>query len=150
MSCIQQKLSFLHEQWLLIRYLSKQSMYLHHEDIGTCIASNTYLTIFFLFQAVLPEECNIKNFTNDWNNGVNLSALIDYCRPGLMPNWRNLNPRDGPENCQRAMEVAQKHFKIPMVLGTVSYSTMWKFVNFPASLIFREINFCWFQQWGKM
>ena len=33
-----------------------------------------------------------------------------------MPNWRNLNPRDGPENCKRAMEVAEKHFKIPMVL----------------------------------
>ena len=99
--------------------ISIQTIYLHHKDIGTCIAIPN-LTIFFLFQAVLPEECNIKNFTNDWNNGVNLSALIDYCRPGLMPNWRNLNPRDGPENCQRAMEVAEKHFKIPMVLGTVS------------------------------
>ena len=32
-----------------------------------------------------------------------------------MPNWRNLNPNDGPNNCQRAMEVAEKHFKIPMV-----------------------------------
>ena len=70
--------------------------------------------IIEIFQAVLPET-NIKNFTSDWSNGINLSALLDYCQPGLMPNWRNLNPNDGPNNCQRAMEVAEKHFKIPMV-----------------------------------
>lgn len=67
-------------------------------------------------KAVLPEDCNIKNFTSDWNNGINLSALIDYCKPGLMPNWRHLNPNNGPDNCKRAMEVAEKHFRIPMVL----------------------------------
>ena len=75
-----------------------------------------YLSFLFfqIFQAVLPET-NIKNFTSDWSNGINLSALLDYCQPGLMPNWRNLNPNDGPNNCQRAMEVAEKHFKIPLV-----------------------------------
>ena len=67
-------------------------------------------------KAVLPEDCNIKNFTSDWNNGINLSALIDYCKPGTMPNWRNLNPNNGPENCKKAMEVAEKNFRIPMVL----------------------------------
>ena len=71
---------------------------------------------FIHFQAVLPEDCNIKNFTSDWNNGINLSALIDYCKPGLMTDWRNLNPHNGPDNCKRAMEVAEKHFRIPMVL----------------------------------
>ncbi len=45
-------------------------------------------------RAVLP-DCGIKNFTSDWNNGICLSALINYCRPGLMPNWDKLNPRDG-------------------------------------------------------
>ena len=33
-----------------------------------------------------------------------------------MPNWQNLNPNDGPENCKKAMEVAEKNFRIPMVL----------------------------------
>ena len=28
---------------------------------------------------MLP-DCNIKNFTSDWNNGIHLSALLDYCR----------------------------------------------------------------------
>ena len=53
-------------------------------------------------KAVLPEDCNIKNFTSDWNNGINLSALINYCKPGLMPNWQTLNPNNGLENCKKA------------------------------------------------
>lgn len=40
-------------------------------------------------QAVLP-ECRVSNFTTDWNSGVLLSALIDYCKPGLFPHWRKL------------------------------------------------------------
>ncbi|KRT80952.1 Actin binding protein, partial [Oryctes borbonicus] len=38
-------------------------------------------------QAVLP-ECRVSNFTTDWNSGILLSALLDYCRPGLYSNWR--------------------------------------------------------------
>ena len=30
-----------------------------------------------------------------------------------------MNPNHGPENCKEAMSVAEKHFKIPMVLGTI-------------------------------
>lgn len=44
-------------------------------------------------QAVLP-ECRVSNFTTDWNSGVLLSALIDYCRPGLFPHWRKLGKED--------------------------------------------------------
>lgn len=40
-------------------------------------------------QAVLP-ECRVGNLTTDWNSGVLLSALVDYCRPGLFPHWRTL------------------------------------------------------------
>ena len=45
-------------------------------------------------KAVLP-DCKLKNFTQDWNNGVFLSALIDYCKPGLMPDWKRMDPNDG-------------------------------------------------------
>lgn len=40
-------------------------------------------------QAVLP-ECKVNNLTTDWNSGVLLSALVDYCKPGLFPHWRKL------------------------------------------------------------
>lgn len=33
-------------------------------------------------QAALP-ECKVSNLTTDWNSGVLLSALCDYCEPGL-------------------------------------------------------------------
>ena len=33
-------------------------------------------------QAALP-ECRVSNLTTDWNSGVLLSALLDYCEPGM-------------------------------------------------------------------
>ncbi|KAG0699149.1 Filamin-B [Chionoecetes opilio] len=66
-------------------------------------------------KAVLP-DCRINNFTSDWNSGVNLSALLDYCKPGLVPDWKTLNPRNSVENCKNAMEIAKAEFQIPMVL----------------------------------
>lgn len=32
-------------------------------------------------QAALP-ECKVSNLTSDWNSGILLSALLDYCEPG--------------------------------------------------------------------
>ncbi len=32
-------------------------------------------------QAALP-QCRVSNLTTDWNSGILLSALIDYCEPG--------------------------------------------------------------------
>lgn len=66
-------------------------------------------------QAVLP-ECRVSNFTTDWNSGKNLSALLDYCKPGLFPHWRNLNTRERVDNCRHAMTIARDEFSIPMIL----------------------------------
>ncbi|XP_043521085.1 filamin-A isoform X2 [Frieseomelitta varia] len=66
-------------------------------------------------KAVLP-ECRVNNFTTDWNSGVYLSALLDYCQPGLFPHWRRLDPNDSVYNCRKAMEITKREFDIPMVL----------------------------------
>nr|XP_003706926.2 PREDICTED: filamin-A isoform X1 [Megachile rotundata]XP_012149359.1 PREDICTED: filamin-A isoform X1 [Megachile rotundata] len=66
-------------------------------------------------KAVLP-ECRVNNFTTDWNSGVYLSALLDYCQPGLFPHWRQLDPNDSVYNCRKAMEISKREFDIPMVL----------------------------------
>ncbi|XP_046603545.1 filamin-A [Neodiprion virginianus] len=66
-------------------------------------------------KAVLP-ECRVNNFTTDWNSGVYLSALLDYCKPGLFPHWRQLDPNDNVYNCRKAMEISKREFGIPMVL----------------------------------
>ncbi|KAI5715644.1 hypothetical protein M8J77_019933 [Diaphorina citri] len=66
-------------------------------------------------KAAVP-DCKVNNFTTDWNSGIALSALLDYCEPGLFPHWKYLNPNDREENCRTAMELARTHFNIPMVL----------------------------------
>ncbi|XP_076753150.1 filamin-type immunoglobulin domains fbug isoform X1 [Xylocopa sonorina] len=66
-------------------------------------------------KAVLP-ECRVNNFTTDWNSGVYLSALLDYCQPGLFPHWRRLDPSSSVYNCRKAMEISKREFDIPMVL----------------------------------
>ncbi|XP_014471326.1 PREDICTED: filamin-A isoform X4 [Dinoponera quadriceps] len=66
-------------------------------------------------KAVLP-ECRVNNFTTDWNSGVYLSALLDYCKPGLFSHWRQLDPNDSVYNCRKAMEISRREFDIPIVL----------------------------------
>ncbi|XP_045132539.1 filamin-B-like isoform X2 [Portunus trituberculatus] len=85
-----------------------------HYQIGQSKFPPKKLMLAWL-KAVLP-DCRINNFTSDWNSGVYLSALLDYCKPGLFPNWKNLNPRNSVENCKNAMETAKMEFQIPMVL----------------------------------
>ncbi|XP_062597927.1 filamin-C-like [Saccostrea cucullata] len=67
-------------------------------------------------QAVIP-ECNITNFTTDWNDGVALHALIEFCSPGLCPNWKHLRGQNRLSNCQNGIKIARKHFGIPLILN---------------------------------
>ncbi|XP_023244648.1 filamin-A-like [Centruroides sculpturatus] len=66
-------------------------------------------------RAVLP-DLNVTNFTSDWNDGIALSALLEYCKPGLFPRWKSLDRREGIKNCNNAMMVAKEEFNIPMIL----------------------------------
>ena len=66
-------------------------------------------------QAVIP-ECGITNFTTDWNDGIALNALVDFCQPGLSPDWRHLSRSSGLDNCRVAMELARDNFEIPLVV----------------------------------
>lgn len=42
--------------------------------------------------------------------------MLDYCRPGLFPDWRDLDSRDSTINCRRAMTLARDQLGVPMVL----------------------------------
>ena len=65
--------------------------------------------------ATLPDQ-NITNFTTDWNDGINLSALVDYCKPGLIPNHPFLEPSNAIENITKAMALAEEHLGIPQIM----------------------------------
>ena len=64
---------------------------------------------------VLPTT-NIDNVTTAWSDGRNLSALVDYCKPGLIPNHASLDPKHRLENVRRAMTLAKQHLNIPQVM----------------------------------
>ena len=65
--------------------------------------------------ATLPDK-DITNFTTDWNDGINLSALVDYCKPGLIPNHPFLEPSNAVENITKAIAIAEKHLGIPQIM----------------------------------
>ncbi|XP_066266982.1 filamin-A-like isoform X4 [Branchiostoma lanceolatum] len=67
-------------------------------------------------------ECRISNLSTDWNDGIALSALVDYCRPGLVPHWRSLNRQDALQNCRNAMDIAEREFNIPQVVSPDDFS----------------------------
>ncbi|XP_053675765.1 filamin-A [Anopheles nili] len=75
-------------------------------------------------QAALP-DCKVSNLTTDWNSGVLLSALLDYCEPGLFPHWRTLNQHESVRNCERAMGLAYERFGIPKVLEPEYLASRW-------------------------
>ncbi|XP_045503234.1 filamin-A [Colias croceus] len=75
-------------------------------------------------QSTLP-ECRVSNLTTDWNSGVLLSALLDYCKPGTFPQWRELNRHEAVENCRRAMKLAHRELQVPMVLEPEYLASPW-------------------------
>ena len=64
---------------------------------------------------VIP-KCKVVNFSESWNNGLALSALVDYCKPGLIPNHASLNPNNGLENIKNAMNIAEMELGVPQVM----------------------------------
>ena len=66
-------------------------------------------------KATLPNK-EISNFSTDWNDGRNLSALVDHCKPGLIPNHASLDPSNRLENIRNAMDLAEDNFGIPQVM----------------------------------
>ena len=74
------------------------------------------------FQASLP-QFHISNFTRDWSDGTKLSALVDYCQPGLIPNWDQKEPSKAAENVQNALSIAFKHFAIQEIIHMEDLAT---------------------------
>ena len=59
---------------------------------------------------------DIEDLASSWNDGRNLSALVDYCQPGLIPDHAMLDPEKRLENIRRAMDLAEKHLQIPQLM----------------------------------
>ena len=66
-------------------------------------------------KTALPNN-GVTNLTSSWNDGCNLSALVDYIQPGLIPDHATLDPEKRLENIRRAMDLAEKHLGIPQLM----------------------------------
>uniref|UniRef100_A0A914YJC9 Calponin-homology (CH) domain-containing protein n=1 Tax=Panagrolaimus superbus TaxID=310955 RepID=A0A914YJC9_9BILA len=78
--------------------------------------------IMAYLQSILP-EIKLTNFRTAWNDGIAISALIDYCQPGLIPEWRNLNSKNGYANCAKALSIAERHLNIPAIISAEHLSS---------------------------
>uniref|UniRef100_A0A1I7TZT0 Calponin-homology (CH) domain-containing protein n=1 Tax=Caenorhabditis tropicalis TaxID=1561998 RepID=A0A1I7TZT0_9PELO len=67
-------------------------------------------------QSALP-ELKLTNFRTNWNDGIALSALLEYCQPGLCPEWRSLDPSAAQENCRRALVLAERYLEVPGIIS---------------------------------
>ena len=61
---------------------------------------------------------NITNFTTDWRDGRNLSALVDYCKPGLIPDHASLDPKNAETNIRNALHFAEIHLGVAFLIET--------------------------------
>jgi filamin len=63
----------------------------------------------------IPHQ-NVTNFKTDWNDGINLAALIEAISPGLFPSWSSLDPHNALENLKQGMDVAEQKLGVEPVL----------------------------------
>ena len=85
--------------------------------------NNVFKTLLLgWIQASLP-GCTVSNFTTSWNDGRNLSALVDYCKPGLIPEHASLSPDTALENISAAMDLAWENFGIPKIMRVEDLAT---------------------------
>lgn len=94
---------------------------LNYQISSSGSASGKQMLLLWLKNAIPDME--IRNVTTDWNDGVALSALNEFCQPGLCSNYKSLNPDDRLHNTSEAMDTAEKNFKIPKVLSSEFFSS---------------------------
>ncbi|KJH40811.1 hypothetical protein DICVIV_13224 [Dictyocaulus viviparus] len=73
-------------------------------------------------QSAIP-EVKLTNLRTNWNDGRALSALLEYCHPGLCPEWKDLDSKQGLKNCERAIELASRYLGIPSIISATNLNS---------------------------
>ncbi|XP_014344981.1 filamin-B [Latimeria chalumnae] len=59
----------------------------------------------------------ITNFSQNWQDGKALGALVDSCAPGLCPDWESWDPHKPVDNAREAMQQADDWLGVPQVIA---------------------------------
>uniref|UniRef100_A0A8C5WJ73 Filamin B n=1 Tax=Leptobrachium leishanense TaxID=445787 RepID=A0A8C5WJ73_9ANUR len=59
----------------------------------------------------------ITNFSQNWQDGKALGALVDSCAPGLCPDWETWDPNKPVDNAREAMQQADDWLGVPQVIA---------------------------------
>ena len=80
----------------------------------------TYISYFFepalkqlleWIQHKIPKQ-KITNLSTDWNDGINLAALMEACHKGIFPRWKDLDPHNSLPNVKECIETAKRRLDI--------------------------------------
>jgi len=64
-----------------------------------------------------PDMKKIRNLNYDWNDGIALCVLIESIEKGSCKNCTNLSKSDKVKNCEKGLDLGEKHFKIPKIIS---------------------------------
>ena len=92
---------------------------IHYYQITGSMTKHSSKKLLLLWMTTTLHIKDISNFSSHWNDGINLSALVNYCKPGLIPNHASLNPNNRLQNITNAMKLAEENFGIPQVMHPV-------------------------------
>ena len=77
-------------------------------------------TLLTWINGVLPNQ-NITNFNTHWKDGRMLSALINYCQPGLIQDHASLKASNAAQNVQKAIAIAKSQLGVESFMATEEF-----------------------------
>ena len=78
-------------------------------------------TLLTWINGVLPNQ-NITNFNTHWKDGRMLSALINYCHPGLIQDHTSLKASNAAQNVQKAIAIAKSQLGVESFMATEEFT----------------------------
>ena len=79
-------------------------------------AVNRRSTLLTWFSSILPADYQPTNLASCWADGRILTALVNYYKPGVLPDPGSLDPLNGIGNVTNAMKVAEQELNVYGVL----------------------------------
>uniref|UniRef100_A0A3B4CC65 Calponin-homology (CH) domain-containing protein n=1 Tax=Pygocentrus nattereri TaxID=42514 RepID=A0A3B4CC65_PYGNA len=102
--------------WTLILHYSISIPVWEDEASDTVTKLTPEMKLLGWIQSKVP-ELPITNFSQDWQDGKALGALVDGLAPGLCPDWESWNAVQRVTNTREAMQQADDWLGVPQLIA---------------------------------